>query len=88
MGFDHLYRLWVTHNCIANGFQLFVVLNGYGFLYPLWVLAYCIVNGFLHFVYVKGFILLTQFFCIAYGFQLYMLWVLVTSLEKRGKTFV
>ena len=76
MGFDHLYRFEVTHICITKGFQLFVVLDGFGFLYPLWVLAYCIVKGFLHFVYVKGFILLTQFFCIAYGFQLYMLWVL------------
>ena len=49
MGFDHLYRFEVSHICITKGFQLFIVLVGFGFLYPLGVLAllYCaLLKGF------------------------------------------
>ena len=52
MGFDHLYRLEVTHICITKGFQLFIVPGDFGFLYPLWVLAlsFYICCGFWHIV--------------------------------------
>ena len=70
-----MYPLRVSVICIPYGFwQLFYICLW--FLPNVWLTGY----GKLYSLWVS--------ICMTYGFQLYMLWVFVTSLEKKGKTFV